>query len=72
MIFGISTLEFDEMQKIVQNKKEIEFGTKMSYLGILGCKFEKVLSYLKSTSTSLSNAKFRAKSKTLIFGTKNT
>ena len=71
MIFGISTLEFDEMQKIVQNKKEIEFGMKMSYLGILGCKFEKVLSYLKSTSTSLSNAKFRAKSKTLIFGTKN-
>ena len=50
VIFGISTLEFDEMQKIVQNKKEIEFGTKMSYLGILGCKFEKVLSYLKSTS----------------------
>ena len=55
----------------MQNKKEIEFGMKMSYLGILGCKFEKVLSYLKSTSTSLSNAKFRAKSKTLIFGTKN-
>ena len=71
MIFGISNLEFDEMQKIVQNKKEIEFGKKISYLGILGCKFEKVLSYLKSTSTSLSNAKFRAKSKTLIFGTKN-
>ena len=66
MIFGISTLEFAEMEKIVQNKTKIKFGTKMLYLGILGCKFEKVLSYLKSE-----NAKFRGKSKTLIFGTKN-
>ena len=49
MIFRISTLEFAEMQKIVQNKKtttkkqkqtdkqtKIEFGTKMPYLGLLG------------------------------------
>ena len=57
MIFGISTLEFSEMQKIVQSKKTNEksnLGPKMPYLGILGCKFEKVLSYLKSTSSNLS------------------
>ena len=29
---GISTLEFAEMQKIVQNKTKIEFGTKIPYL----------------------------------------
>ena len=34
--FEISILEFTEMQKIVQNKKKVEFGTKMPYLGILG------------------------------------
>ena len=34
--FEISILEFTEMQKIVQNKKKVEFGTKMNYLGILG------------------------------------
>ena len=57
MIFGISTLEFSEMQKIVQNKqtnKKSNLGPKMPYLGILGCKFEKVLSYLKSASSNLS------------------
>ena len=50
VIFEISTLEFSEMQKIVQNKKKTEFETKMPYLGVLGCKFEKVLPYLKSVS----------------------
>ena len=42
----------------------------MPYLGILGRKFEKLLSYLKSVSSNCQNTKFRAKSKTLIFGTK--
>ena len=41
MIFEISTLEFAEMQRIMQKKKNIEFGTKMSYWLILGCNFEK-------------------------------
>ena len=45
VIFGISTRKFAKMQKIVQNKKKTIFGPKMPYLGILGCKFEKVLSY---------------------------
>ena len=37
VIFGISTLKFAEMQKIVQNKKKKTiFGPKMFYLGILG------------------------------------
>ena len=34
-------------------QKKMEFGTKMPYLGILDCKFEKVLSYLKSPSSNL-------------------
>ena len=42
--------EFAEMQ----NKKKINLGTKMTYLSILGCKFEKVLSYLKSATSGLS------------------
>ena len=61
MIFGISTLEFAEVQKIEQKKKKKEkkekeksnLGPKVPYLGILGCKFEKVLSYLKSGSSNL-------------------
>ena len=38
MIFGISKLEFAEMQKIVQNKEKIKFGTKIvlfEYFGLL-------------------------------------
>ena len=60
MIFGISTLEFAEVQKIEQKKKKEKkekeksnLGPKLPYLGILGCKFEKVLSYLKSGSSNL-------------------
>ena len=53
VIFRISTLE---MQENVQNKKiKSMLGPKLSYFGILGCKFEKVLSYLKSTWSSLFN-----------------
>ena len=54
MILAISTLEFAEMQKIIQNKKKSHLGPKMPYLRILRCKFEKVLSYLKSASSNLS------------------
>ena len=41
VIFGISSLKFAEMQKIVpnNNNKKTIFGPKISYLGILGCKF---------------------------------
>ena len=42
----------------------------MSYLGILGCMFEKVLSYFKHPRI-YQNAKFYAKLKVLNFGAKN-
>ena len=53
---GISTLEFAEMQKKMCNTKKMNsiLAAKLPYLGILGCKFEKVLSYLKSASSNLS------------------
>ena len=52
-------------------QKKIEFVAKVPYLGNLGCKFEKVLSYFKSVSARFcQTAKFRAKSKILNFGTK--
>ena len=41
VIFGISTLEFVEMLKNVQNKKKSNLGPKMPDLGILSYKFEK-------------------------------
>ena len=57
------------MHKIIQNKKKTTFGPKMSSLGILGCMFEKVLSYFQHPRIC-QNAKFRAKLKILIFRTK--
>ena len=56
------------MQKMVQ--KKIVFGPKMPYLGILGCKLEKVLSYFQNPRLC-QNAKFRVKLKILNFETKN-
>ena len=44
-------------------KKNIEFETKMPYLGILGRKFEKMLLYLKSASSNLSKCKVSVKIK---------
>ena len=56
-----STLKFAEMQKVMQNYPK----QKTSHLGrkwlfryvILGCNFEKLLSYLKSVSTNLPKCK---------------
>ena len=70
MIFGISTLKFAEMQKIVQTKKKTIFVPKKPYLGILGCKFEKKLPYFQHPPIC-QNAKFLAKLKILNFETKN-
>ena len=70
VIFGITPLDFTEMQKMVQNKKKTNLGPKMPYLGILGCKFEKVLSYFQHLRIC-QTAKFRAKLKIFNFGTKN-
>ena len=36
VIFGISTLEFAEMQKIVQNKEKVKFGTKIVLFRFFG------------------------------------
>ena len=61
VIFGISSLKFAEMQKIVQNNnKKTIFGPKISYLGILGSRFEKLLSYFQHPRIC-QNTKFRAK-----------
>ena len=70
VIFGISTLKFSEMQKIVQNKKKTIFGPKVPYLSILSCKSEKLLSYFQHPRIC-QNAKFHAKLKILNFRTKN-
>ena len=50
VIFGITGLDFPEQQKIVQNNNNNnnnKMGPKMLYWGILGCKFEKVLSHFQ-------------------------
>ena len=39
---NVSILEFAEMLKIVQRGKKRNLGPKMLYLGILGCKLEKL------------------------------
>ena len=70
VIFGISTLESAEKQKIVQKKQKSIFGSKVLYLGIFGCKSEKVLSYFQHPGICQA-AKFRGKLKMLDFGTKN-
>ena len=53
VIFRVSTLEFAEMQKLCKNKKKSKLELKLPYLDILGNKFEKVLSYLKSAFSNL-------------------
>ena len=70
VILGISTLEFAEMQKIVQSKQKSIFGPAVPSLDILSCKFEKVLSYFEHPRIC-QTAKFRAKLEILDFGTKN-
>ena len=79
MIFGIKTLKFAEIQKIVQNKSKTKknknkekkkLGPKMPYLSILGCKFAKLLSYFQHPQI-FQNAKFHVKLKILNFRTKN-
>ena len=70
VIFGITPQDFAEMQKMVQNLKKAKLGPKMFYLGILGCKFEKILSYFQHPRIC-QTAKFRAKLKVFNFGTKN-
>ena len=59
------------MQKIVpKKKKKTIFVPKKPYLGILGCKFEKVLPHFQHPPIC-QNAKFLAKLKILNFETKN-
>ena len=63
IIFQITILKFAKMQKIVQNKKKANFGPNLPYLDILGCKFEKLLIYLKSALSNLSKCKVSRKNK---------
>ena len=56
-----ASLDFVKMQKMEQNK---------NYLGILGCKFEKVLSYFQHPRIC-QTAKFRAKLKVFKIETQN-
>ena len=69
MIFGISTLEFVEMLKNVQNKKKSNLGPKMPDLGILSYKFEKSIIIF---GISIFEFFKMLKLKILNFGTKNT
>ena len=58
-------------KKLYKTKKKVNLGPKMPYLGILGWKFEKLLSYLKNQHPRIChNAKFRAKLKILNLGPK--
>ena len=60
---NVSILEFAEMLKIVQRGKKGNLGPKMLYLGILGCKLEKLLIYFKSAPSNLSKWKVSYKNK---------
>ena len=62
-LWEISVLEFAEMQKLVQNFGTKNLGPKMPYLAILGCKLEKVLIYLRSIPSNLSNCKVSCNNK---------
>ena len=64
-----SSPRFSRNAKMVQNKKKTNLGPKMSYLGIFGGKFEKVLSYFQHLRIC-QTAKFRAKLKIFNFGPK--
>ena len=72
-IFEISSLKFVNLQHFVK-KIMSKFGTKNALLGIFGLEFEeKLLSYLKSALSNLSNCKISRKKRSKIskFGTKN-
>ena len=51
-------------------QKKTNLGPKMPYVGILGCRFEKLLSYFQHLRIC-QTAKFREKLKIFKFGTKN-
>ena len=60
VIFEINTLEFIQIPKIGQNSDNSnnkKWNKKIPYLGILVCKFEKLLLRLQSTSSNLSKYK---------------
>ena len=49
--------------KNCSKQKKANLGPKMLYLGIFGCKFEKLLIYLKSAPSNLSKCKVSCKNK---------
>ena len=42
VIFEINAVEYVELKNLIQNKKTLKLGSKMSYLGILRPEFEKI------------------------------
>ena len=71
VIFEISTLKFVKLQNFPKKQKCLNLGPKMPYWVFLGYNFKKLLSYLKSATSNLSNCKFREKTKLPKFRTKN-
>ena len=70
MIFQIAILEHVTFQSFIQ-KKYFKLGLKMPFWVNLGEKWKKLLSYLKSGPSNLSNVMFHCKQKKFEFGTKN-
>ena len=71
-MFQISIFEFVLSQSLLQKLKSLNLGPKMPYFGTFGLEFEKkLLLYLKSASSNLSDCKFREKTKMYKFETTN-
>ena len=72
-MFQISVFEFVLLQSLLQKLKSLNLGPKMPYFGTFGLEFEKkkLLLYLKSAPSNLSDCKFREKTKMSKFETTN-
>ena len=47
VLFGVNDIEFAQLQDLVQKQDPLSLWPKMFYFGVLGSKFQKLLSYLK-------------------------
>ena len=63
VIFQISTLKFVKLQTFMKKQNCLNFRPKMSYSVFMKQNFEKLLLYLRSTPSNLSNCKVLQKSK---------
>ena len=62
-IATFETLEFFKFESFMKMYKLLNFGPKVTYLGVLGSVFEKLLLYLKSATSNLSTCKHSSKTK---------